>query len=81
MNRFRTLALLAVLLAAAPLMAQKKSVKPGINDKFKNPDPREFVKTFEGESREIFVARKEILKACKLKPGMAVADIGAPGLP
>jgi ubiquinone/menaquinone biosynthesis C-methylase UbiE len=71
-------ALLAVLLIGTALLAQDKSVKPGINDRFKNnPDPEEFAKRFEGESREIFVARKKILETCKLKPGMAVADIGA----
>src|SRR4029077_2017625 len=32
---------------------------------------------FEVESREIYTQRKEIVVACKLKPGMAVADIGA----
>jgi precorrin-6B methylase 2 len=68
---------LTALLTAALAVAQEKSVKPGINDKFENPDPKEFVKTFEGESREVFNARKEIVKACKLKPGAAVADVGA----
>lgn len=57
--------------------AQEKSVRPGINDNFKDPDLRRFLGTFEGESREIFVKRKEIVAACKLKPGMAVADVGA----
>ena len=56
---------------------QEKSVRPGINKPFENPDVKEFVGKFEGESREIFAQRKEIVAACKLKPGMAVADIGA----
>ncbi|MFO0844978.1 MAG: DUF1549 domain-containing protein [Gemmataceae bacterium] len=67
----------ALLLAAAFSLAQDKSVKPGINDHFKNPDLKKFKETFEGESREIFTARKDILKACRLKPGLAVADVGA----
>ncbi|MBX7103976.1 MAG: methyltransferase domain-containing protein [Gemmataceae bacterium] len=32
---------------------------------------------FEGESRETYDKRKEIVKACGLKAGMAVADVGA----
>ena len=69
--------LAVVLLGTAFGLAQEKSVKPGINDKFKNPNAEEYVKNFEGESREISLARKEILEACKLEPGKAVADIGA----
>jgi len=57
--------------------AQEKSVKPGINDQFKDPDVKTFIERFEGESREIFTQRKQIVEACGLKPGMAVADIGA----
>jgi ubiquinone/menaquinone biosynthesis C-methylase UbiE len=56
---------------------QEKSVKPGINDPFKNPDVQKYAKTFEGESREVFVQREKIVAACKLKPGMVVADVGA----
>ncbi len=57
--------------------AQEKSVRPGINKPFENPDIKEFLGKFEGESREIYAQRKAILAACKLKPGMAVADVGA----
>jgi len=57
--------------------AQKKSVRPGINKPFENPDVKAFVGKFEVESREIFAKRKEVVAACKLKAGMAVADIGA----
>jgi ubiquinone/menaquinone biosynthesis C-methylase UbiE len=66
-----------LLLAAALAAAQEKSVKPGINDAFKDPDVKKFQETFEGESREIFAARGKILAACKLTPGLAVADVGA----
>ena len=63
--------------ACAVVIAQEKSVKPGINDPFKNPDVEKYAKTFEGESREVFTHREKVLAACKLKPGMVVADVGA----
>ncbi|MFT4539194.1 MAG: ubiquinone/menaquinone biosynthesis C-methylase UbiE, partial [Planctomycetota bacterium] len=43
----------------------------------KDLDVGDFTKRFEGESREVFVNRKEIAQAMKLETGMAVADIGA----
>lgn len=60
-----------------PVTAQEKSVKPGINKPFENPDLKDFLQKFEGESREIAANAKEIVAACKLKPGMTVADVGA----
>ncbi len=71
---------LASLLLVTPLgiaTAQEKSVRPGINDPFQNPDVKKFEGTFEGESREVFAKRKEIVAAVGLKPGESVADIGA----
>lgn len=51
---------------------------PSINDNFKGDvDVDKYVGIFEGESRELFKHRATILEALKLKPGMAVADIGA----
>ncbi len=72
----RSLAFL-ILASVIPALAQEKSVRPGINQAFENPDVKEFVGKFEVESREIFTQRKEIVTACKLASGMAVADIGA----
>jgi ubiquinone/menaquinone biosynthesis C-methylase UbiE len=57
--------------------AQEKSVRPGINKDFENPDVKDFLGKFEVESREVYAQRKEIVEACKIKPGMVVADIGA----
>ncbi len=57
--------------------SQEKSVKPGINDHFVKPDVAKFRQTFEGESREIYSQRQDILASCNVKPGMCVADIGA----
>lgn len=57
--------------------SQEKSVKPGINAPFRDPDVKEFQEKFEVESREVFARRNEIVKGCKIKPGMTIADIGA----
>ena len=65
------------LLIVLPALAQEKSVRPGINKPFEDPDVKEFVGKFETESREIYAERKEILEKCRLKEGMAVADVGA----
>jgi predicted methyltransferase len=64
-------------LAPASTPAQEKSVRPGINKPFEDPDLKDFLKKFEGESREIAVNAKEIVAACKIKPGTVVADVGA----
>lgn len=57
--------------------AQDKSVNPGINDSFANPDVKSFQEKFEVESREVFNKRDEILAACAIAEGQTVADIGA----
>lgn len=67
----------AVLLVISSLSAQEQSVRPGINDSFRDPNVKDFVGRFEVESREVFAKRKEIVDACGIKPGQTVADIGA----
>ncbi len=57
--------------------AQEKSVQPGINKQFENPNPAEFIERFEREGREVFDKRVGVVAACKIKKGTAVADIGA----
>ncbi len=69
------LALLAPGLGTS--FCQEKSVRPGINEPFGNPDVKEYIGKFEAESREIYAERKRIVNACPIKPGMTVADIGA----
>jgi predicted methyltransferase len=64
-------------MSAPPTAGQEKSVKPGINKPYENPKIPEFIKKFESNNREAFANRQKIVAACKLKPGMAVADIGA----
>ena len=73
----RRLFVVALLLVSLLAFAQDKSVKPGINDSFKNPDVEKYKNTFEGESREVFVNREKLVAACDVKAGMVVADIGA----
>jgi hypothetical protein len=69
----------SILLLVLPLSlaAQEKSVNPGINKSFEDPNVGEFVDRFERDGREPFDHRDKILDALGLKPGMAVADIGA----
>jgi ubiquinone/menaquinone biosynthesis C-methylase UbiE len=57
--------------------AQEKSVRPGINDNFKNPNVEEWVARLETESREPYARRNEIVAATGVKPRDIVADVGA----
>ncbi len=70
--------LLSCLLLLLPLAAEE-SVRPGINEKFLDPELKvdDWLQRFEVESREVFHARKAVLEACQVEPGMRVADIGA----
>ena len=78
MNRLRRIMVVCLfLLLAVSLSGQEKSVRPGINQPFEDPDLPNFLDTFEKNGREIYDFRKEIVEACKLEPGMVVADIGA----
>ena len=67
----------SALVPAGDAISQQASVNPGINDSFRDPDVQEFIGRFEVESREIFVHRRQIVKACQIKSGQTVADIGA----
>lgn len=73
------LAIPIILLLVTSVFSEEASVKPGINEKFLDPDLKvdEWTEKFETESREIFHLRNEIVAAVELKPGMAMADIGA----
>jgi ubiquinone/menaquinone biosynthesis C-methylase UbiE len=59
------------------LPAQEKSVRPGINEPFRDPNVEDFIGKFEIESREVFTRRADIVAACGLRPGQTVADVGA----
>lgn len=64
---------------SAAALAAETSVKPGINADFTSPSAQldRWIKSFEGESREIFAHRADILKSVGLRPGQHVADVGA----
>jgi predicted methyltransferase len=47
------------------------------NKPLEDPDVKECLGKFEAEKREVFAKRKEVVAACRLQPGMAVADVGA----
>jgi Methylase involved in ubiquinone/menaquinone biosynthesis len=67
--------LLAVL-ALGPLQAEE-NVAPGINRHYDSPDFAQWRGTFEQPGREVYARRLDILAASRVRPGMAVADIGA----
>ena len=77
--------LLAAALTAPGAFAQspegeapKAKVDPKINEQFQKPGhARDFIERFESESREVYAKREAIVAALGLKPGMAVADVGA----
>lgn len=72
-----TLIVAVASLTLRPAFAQKKSVKPGINKRFQNPNVKAYIKRLERDGREAYDKRKEIVKACKIKPGIVIADVGA----
>lgn len=74
MKNFFALAFITV--AILPATAQQ-SVSPGINDHYNNADVRRWRGVFERDGREVWDRRHDILAALNLKPGTAIADIGA----
>ena len=73
--------LLAGWSAAAGVAAEKPKPEKGkpddINARFRDPDVAQSIKSFEGEGRDIFQKRNELVGVCDLRPGMDVADVGA----
>ncbi len=69
----------AVAQEAAAERELEQSIRPKINENFLDADldVEQWLQRFEGESREVFVGRDEVLQACDIAPGASVADIGA----
>jgi predicted methyltransferase len=63
---------LSLVASRAPARAQSEINKP-----FQNPDVAAYVKRFEAESREVYARRDAIVGALRLRPEMAIADVGA----
>ncbi|HEY8507783.1 MAG TPA: methyltransferase domain-containing protein [Steroidobacteraceae bacterium] len=68
-----------LLSIVAGLALAQRGQSPGINDPYLAPDLKvsEWVRRFEGESREVYVHRHKIVAALDLNPGQSVADVGA----
>ena len=79
MIRIGLLCLVALPALAQDTSATEESVKPGINKRFLDPDLKidEWLGRFEVESREVYAARDQVLKACAIRSGDRVADVGA----
>jgi ubiquinone/menaquinone biosynthesis C-methylase UbiE len=75
---FRALAASALSLQFMSALAQVGQ-SDGINDSYKSPslNVQEWVQRFEGEGREAFDLRHEIVRATGLEEGASVADVGA----
>lgn len=69
----------AALLLSLPwaLRAEAPAVDPSINNHYHNTNVERWREIFESPGREIFDQRMRIVKASGVRPGMAVADVGA----
>ncbi len=80
-STFLILLALALSACVAPdsAPAAELSVKPGINEPFLAEDLKveTYIQRFEGESREIARSFGAIAAFCGLRPGLAIADVGA----
>src|SRR5687767_7642211 len=63
--------------ATVAACAQEESVRPGVNDSYKNADVDQWVGRLEAHDRAIFKYRHAIAATLGLVPGMEVADVGA----
>jgi predicted methyltransferase len=61
----------------SPATAPRGKADPKINEPFKKPDVKAYIKRFESDDRETYAKRHEIVAALGLTPGMSVADVGA----
>jgi len=75
----RSVLFAVTIVLASTAFAAAQSVRPGINDTYLNPgiNAEAQNKGFTSENRETFANRMEVAAAIGLKPGMAIADVGA----
>ncbi|MGF1644069.1 MAG: class I SAM-dependent methyltransferase [Thiotrichales bacterium] len=64
-------------LGTAAVALEERSISPGINQQYENPNVEHWLSVFEREGREVYDRRADILAQLKLREGMSVADIGA----
>lgn len=69
--------LFALLLATTSLAVAEQNVNPGINQNYYDAEFEHWISVFERPGREVYDKRHDIVSELHLKPGMAVADIGA----
>jgi predicted methyltransferase len=75
---YLSFALLFLLsLVATSLAATEQNVSPGINNYYYDAEFEHWISVFERPGREVYDKRHDIVNELHLKPGMAVADIGA----
>ena len=72
-----TIGVLAVSRGSSQTAATPGKADSKINEPFKKPDVKEFIKKFESDDREVYAKRNEIVAALGITPGMAIADVGA----
>ena len=73
--------LLVLTLLSPPIFSREPAADAPeirhINDNFKHPNVEVWVERFEGEGREVYDYRHELVEAIGLQPGQVVADVGA----
>lgn len=73
----RNLLVGCLLCLSVPALGQEASVRPGVNDHYRDPDYAHWVRVFESPGREVFARRGEIVAALQLRPGQRVVDLGS----
>lgn len=77
LHYFLLILVFPIISGLSDIHAEEKSVRPGINSYYMDPDWQQWVNRFETSGREVFDRRFDIVNASSVTPGMAVADIGA----
>jgi len=65
------------LLCLLPFEILAQGASPEINEQYRSPDYSQWQRNLETEGREVYEKRLAIVAAVALKPGQAVADVGA----